>query len=178
MAKKRMVDFLPENTEELLWYGMDVTDSRDFRKIVNKIKFAIRKSFEYDIWQSRSKQHVDECPVCGDNFQFMVAETHHYPETIDDVVSDYLQEKIMTNTINDYTGFKIMEDVMFQHLLGKVNYIVLCKTCHERFHNNDPEYILKVKEAYQKIMTDHPKYYEKIWGGFNKEKTQNEINIK
>lgn len=143
MAKKK------NEQEDLLWYSFNMADEKEFKLAVKSIQKICRGSLEYDMWQTRSKAGSSCCPVCKEYYNYVKAETHHYPATMYDVTERVLERHVFENTIDDMTGFSICQEVMNQHFLGNVEYVVLCKACHEKFHANHPEVIKQVAEIFQ-----------------------------
>jgi transcription elongation factor Elf1 len=129
------------------WYKYDLTNERQFINCIKKLEFMCRKSFSYDSWQKRSKYAVSSCPVCGDSFEFVRPESHHHPRTLFSIVEGILQNHIDKNDINDFTDFQICDEIMQAHFEKKVDYIVLCKHCHEKYHADVPDILDVIDEA-------------------------------
>jgi hypothetical protein len=140
-----------------LWYKFDLGNERHFAGCVKKLEFLCRKSLAYDSWQKRTKYPVSVCPVCSDSFQWVKPETHHYPETMFDICEGVLQKHIDLNDLDDYTDFQICDEIMQAHFEKKVSYVVLCKSCHEKYHDNVPDVLDAMADAFneqQKLITD------------------------
>jgi hypothetical protein len=108
----------------------------------------VRKSFSYDKWQKRTKYPFDKCPTCGESFEYVRPETHHHPRTLFDVVEGILQKHIDLNDIDTMTDFQLCDEILQAHFEKKVEYIVLCKHCHEKYHDGVPEILDTIDEAW------------------------------
>ncbi len=140
-----------------VWYNHDLSNESQFVRCIKKLEFMVRKSFSYDSWQKRTKHPVSECPVCGESFQWVKPETHHFPATLFDVVEGILQKHIDLNDLDDYTDFQIADEIMQAHFEKKVAYVVLCKQCHEKYHDDHPDVLEEMDNAYlaqQRIIND------------------------
>jgi transcription elongation factor Elf1 len=104
---------------------------------------------------------VDSCPICGDSFQFVKPETHHYPRTLFAVVEGILQNHIDKNDLDNFTDFQICEEIMQAHFAKKVDYIVLCKHCHDKYHNDVPDILDAIDEAQIKQKKTINEFYTK-----------------
>jgi hypothetical protein len=144
-----------------LWYGYDLGNERQFTLVIKKLEFMCRKSFSYDQWQKRTKYPVSSCPVCGESFQWVKPETHHHPETLFAVVEGILQKHIDLNDLNDFTDFQIADEIMQAHFEKKVNQIVICKQCHEKYHDGHPDVLEEMDEAYLKQKKVVEDFYNK-----------------
>ncbi len=116
-----------------------------------------RKSFSYDSWQKRTKYPTNSCPTCGEDFQWVKPETHHWPDTLFNIVEGILQKHIDLNDLDEFTDFEIADEIMQAHFAKKVSYIVLCKSCHEKYHDDHPDILDIIDEAYlaqQKTIND------------------------
>lgn len=130
------------------WYQYDMTNQTGVVKCIKNLEFIVRKSMSYNKWQKETKYPVKSCPVCGDSFEFVKPETHHYPETLFDVVESILNKKIDNSTLYDSTDFEVSNEIMINHFLKKVNYVVLCKHCHEKYHDDVPDVLESIAKAY------------------------------
>ena len=81
---------------------------------------------------------------------YLKPESHHYPETLFDVVDNILQEHIQNNDLDEFDEFDISQEVMSKHKMNQVNFIVLCKQCHERYHADVPNVVDNMRIAYTK----------------------------
>ncbi len=131
-----------------IWYDNDLSNTRQFIRCIKQMEFMCRKSFSYAVWQKRTKYPVSTCPTCGDSFEFTKPETHHYPETLFAVVEGILQKHIDLNDLDNFTDFQIADEIMQAHFNKKVAYIVLCKSCHEKYHDNHPDILEVIDEAF------------------------------
>lgn len=145
MAKKKA----DNDAVEMFWYNMDLSDERELKKAAKWIQKLCRGSLEYDLWQGRTKAGLDRCPVCLEYYGYLPAETHHYPPTMYDLCENKLSEHIFNNDIDQITGFGVCEEIMNMHMLGIVEYVVLCKSCHEKFHAGHPEVCSKVSTTFK-----------------------------
>ena len=142
-----------------IWYKYDLSNERQFIKCIKQLEFMIRKSLSYDSWQKRSKYSVDTCPACNETFEYTKPESHHHPQTLFDIVENVLQKHIDLNDLDDYTDFDICQEVMDLHFQKKVSYIVLCKHCHEKYHNGDPSLLDIMDELTIKQKQEREKFY-------------------
>jgi transcription elongation factor Elf1 len=131
----------------------------------------------YDSWQKRTKYPVSSCPICGDSFEFVNPETHHHPKTLFTVVEDILQKHIDLNDIDNYTDFDICQEIMDAHFQKKVNYIVLCKHCHEKYHNDVPDILDAIDECMLKQRQEIKDFYEKEIDGTEESRKKEENSI-
>lgn len=148
-----------------IWYQYDLANERQFIRCIKHLEMLVRKSMSYAAWQKRTKYPVTECPLCGENFHYVRAESHHHPATLFDVVEGILQKHIDLNNLNDFTDFQIAEEIMQEHFAKKVEYIVLCKHCHEKYHDNVPEILETIDEAHIKQKEIINNFYNKEIGG-------------
>jgi len=130
-----------------LWYRYDLSNEKQFVLCIKKLEFMVRKSFSYDSWQKRTKYPVSECAICNESFEWVKPETHHHPQTLFDIVEGILQKHIDLNDISDFTDFDICQEIMDAHFQKKVNYVVLCKQCHEKYHDNHPDILEEIDAA-------------------------------
>jgi len=133
------------------WWGYDLSSPQQYSRCIKLLVRIARLTPEYAEWQKESKKGAgDQCPVCGVEYIYVKPETHHYPLTLFEVVEAKLQEYIHSNYINEITPLELIKEIMDDHLKGKIEYVVLCKTCHEKYHSQDPETMKLVEEIYQK----------------------------
>lgn len=144
-----------------IWYQYDLSNERQFVKCIKQLEFMVRKSMSYTAWQKRTKYAVSSCPICGESFSYVRPESHHHPITLFDIVENILQKHIDLNDMNDYTDFQIAEEIMEQHFAKKVDYIVLCKHCHEKYHDNVPEVLETIDEAHTRQKKIIDEFYTK-----------------
>ena len=133
-----------------IWYQYDLSNERKFIQCIKHLEMMVRRSMSYTSWQKRSKYAVSSCPICSENFGYVRAESHHHPVTLFDIVETILQKHIDLNDLNDFTDFQIAEEIMAQHFAKKVDYIVLCKHCHEKYHDNVPDILDVINDAHKK----------------------------
>lgn len=141
--------------KDLTWYGYDITDEKSLRILIIKMEKMIRTSIEYNIFAYKYKEDVDACPLCGNSFleerSKPIAEVHHHPLTLYEIVANKLTEKMCDNTLKTYTPLNLVNEIMQDHLDGKIKCIVLCKYCHDAWHIDDPnvtEKLLKYIETF------------------------------
>jgi transcription elongation factor Elf1 len=144
-----------------IWYKFDLSNERQFVKCIKQLEFMIRKSLSYDSWQKRSKYSVDICPICGENFEFIRPESHHHPETLFTICERVLQKHIDKNDLDDFTDFDICQEIMDLHFAKKVDYVVVCKHCHEKFHADVPEILEEMDKAFIKQKKERDEFYTK-----------------
>lgn len=163
MAKKDTVNSLLENIDpelDLNFYGIDLNDEKAFNLFIKKCEFLCRKSQEYDMWQKRTKalavnQNKDEnkndseyCPICGIGYEFAASESHHHPITLFNLCVNQFQEWIDDQELPDKRPLDLIQEVMEKHLCDEIEHVVLCKHCHEKYHNGE----INIKTELQKII--------------------------
>ena len=163
MAKKDTVNSLLENIDpelDLNFYGIDLNDEKAFNLFIKKCEFLCRKSQEYDMWQKRTKalavnQNRDEnkndseyCPICGIGYEFAASESHHHPITLFNLCVKQFQEWVDDQELPDKRPLDLIQEVMEKHLCDEVEHVVLCKHCHEKYHNGE----INIKTELQKII--------------------------
>lgn len=155
-----------------IWYKYDLGNERHFIKCIKQLEFMVRKSMGYDSWQKRTKYAVSSCPLCGESYEYVKPETHHHPLTLFDVVEGVLEKHIDLNNLNDFTDFDICDEIMQAHFQKKVQFIVLCKGCHEKYHDNHPDILEVIDEAQMMQIKKIKEFYGKeIDGSADKNKT-------
>jgi hypothetical protein len=155
-----------------IWYRYDLSNEKQFIQCIKKLEFMVRKSMSYDSWQKRTKYPVSECPVCGESFEYVKPESHHFPKTLFDVVEDVLQKHIDLNNLDDYTDFDICQEIMDIHFKKKVGYVVLCEHCHKKFHDGVPDVCEDMPECQAKQRKIIDEFYNKEIDG-NESKKEN-----
>jgi hypothetical protein len=135
--------------QEILWYQFNMAEEREFKKAVKWVQKICRGSLEYDLWQGRTKAGEQICPTCAEYYGYLPSETHHHPKTMYDVCEEVVNKHMFENDLDQYSGFAICTEIMNLHFLGAVDYVVLCKSCHEKFHAGHPEVCTKVAEVYK-----------------------------
>lgn len=163
MAKKDTVNSLLENIDpelDLNFYGIDLNDEKAFNLFIKKCEFLCRKSQEYDMWQKRTKalavnQNKDEnkndseyCPICGIGYEFAASESHHHPITLFNLCVNQFQEWVDDQELPDKRPLDLIQEVMEKHLCDEIEHVVLCKHCHEKYHNGE----INIKTELQKII--------------------------
>lgn len=154
------LDDIVGDDEEFIFYGINIMDEKEFKKFIQKIEFLCRKSQEYEVWQKRTKmlavhQNPDPsrcdsetCPKCGIQYDYAAPESHHHPVTLFNLVVGTFQKWIDENLLEEKQPLDLVFEVMFLHLSNKVEHVVLCKHCHERYHNGE----IKTREELDKII--------------------------
>lgn len=135
--------------EDLVFFGINVLDEKQFTMFIKKCEFLCRKSQEYDVWQRRTKilavnQNSDPerddsetCPTCGINYQWAAPESHHHPVTLFNLCVRQFQDWVDENLLLDKQPLDLVQEVMEKHLCNEVEHVVLCKHCHEKYHNGE-----------------------------------------
>lgn len=130
-----------------LFFGIDITKQKEFSAFIRTCEMLCRKSQEYTVWQQRTKmlahnQNPDpdkddssNCPICGLSYEFVDPETHHHPITLFYLLVNKFQEWVDDNVLDEKVPLDLVQDIMASHLAGFVEHIVLCKHCHEKYHN-------------------------------------------
>lgn len=154
------LDDIVGDDSELIYYGINILDEKEFKKFIQKMEFLCRKSQEYDVWQKRTKmlavhQNPDpakcdseKCPKCDISYEYAAPESHHHPITLFNLVVGVFQKWIDNNELDDKQPLDLVFEVMFLHLSNKVEHVVLCKHCHERYHNGE----ITTREELDKII--------------------------
>lgn len=151
MAKEQMNSLLDgiDPDADLNFYGIDLQNEKEFSLFIKKCEFLCRKSQEYDIWQKRTKMlaanqnkdqnknDAEKCPICGINYEYANAESHHHPITLFNLCVDHFQEWIYENSLREKRPLDLVQEVMDVHLCDNVEHVVLCKHCHEKYHNGE-----------------------------------------
>jgi len=148
-----------EETSE--WMGFDLAKEKQYSLLIKKLEFLIRKSIQYDIWQKRSKIGINECPICKESMYYLKPESHHFPETLFDVVDNILQQHIHDNDLDSLNELDIVQECLSKHNTNAINYIVLCKQCHEKYHDDVPDIVKEMPEAFTKQKQDRYDYRHK-----------------
>ena len=163
MAKKDALNSLLDNIDadsDLNFYGVNLLDEKEFVMFIKRTEHLCRKSQEYDMWQKRTKamavnQNSDPlkddavcCPICGVQYEYAPAESHHHPITLFNLCVRNFQEWIDNQELSDKRPLDLVQEVMEKHLCNEVEHVVLCKHCHEKYHNGEQV----TKEELQKII--------------------------
>ena len=143
------------------WMGNDLSSEKVYTFVIKRLEFLVRKSFRYDIWQKRSKIGAKDCPVCKENFYYLKPESHHYPLTLFDVVDNILQHHIEENDLDECTEFELCDEIMNKHFTNQVDFIVLCKQCHEKYHDHVPDVVTAMPKAQQEQKAEVQNYFNK-----------------
>lgn len=155
-----LIDNLNYENDECLFYEVNILDEKEFTLFVKKIEFLCRKSQEYTVWSKKTKrdarlQNPDptlddscSCPVCGINYEYADPESHHHPITLFNLVVRRFQSWVDDNVLSEKTALDLVQEVMADHLINRVEHVVLCKHCHEKYHNGE----VVVKAAVDKII--------------------------
>jgi len=85
-------------------------------------------------------------------------------------VEGILQKHIDLNDLDDFTDFQICDEIMQAHFEKKVQYIVLCKYCHDRYHKSVPEVLDIIDQAHVQQIQKIKEFYGKELNGSSKEK--------
>jgi len=134
-------------SDSTTWYRYDLTNEAHMVRCIKQLEFMTRKSMSYNSWQKRTKYAVTECPTCGESFEFVQPESHHHPVTLFDIVEGILNKHIDLCDLNDFTDFQIADEIMQAHFNKKVQYVVLCKHCHAKYHDGVPDILECIDEA-------------------------------
>lgn len=145
-----------------------MSNENQFTRCIKQLEFMCRKSLSYDSWQKRTKYAVSECPICDDSFEFVQPQSHHHPLTLFAVVENILQKHIDLNDLDDFTDFQICDEIMHAHFEKKVQYIVLCKHCHEKYHDNVPDILDRMDDAQIRQQEKIKDFYTKDLNGTDK----------
>lgn len=134
---------------DINFFGIDVQNEKEFTMFIKKCEFLCRKSVEYDVWQKRTKalavnQNSDPlrddsetCPICNINYKFASPESHHHPITLFNLCVRQFQDWVDDMVLQDKRPLDLIDEVMEKHLCNEVEHVVLCKHCHEKYHNGE-----------------------------------------
>ena len=143
-----------------LFFGIDITKQKEFSAFIRTCEMLCRRSQEYTVWQQRTKmfahnQNPDpdkddssNCPICGLSYEFVDPETHHHPITLFYLLVNKFQEWVDDNVLDEKVPLDLVQEVMEKHLCDEVEHIVLCKHCHEKYHNGE----INIKNELQKMI--------------------------
>lgn len=134
---------------DLEFYGVSLNDEKAFNLFIKKCEFLCRKSQEYEIWAKRTKalavnqnedpqkNDAENCPICSISYEYAQAESHHHPITLFNLVVRQFQEWIDDQIMTEKRPLDLIQEVMDKHLCNEVEYVILCKHCHEKYHNGE-----------------------------------------
>lgn len=155
-----LIDNLNYDNDEFLFYGVNILDEKEFVTFVKKIEFLCRKSQEYYVWSKKTKQDAkyqnpdpskddsSVCPICDIHYEYADPESHHHPITLFNLVLRQFQSWVDDNVLEEKTALDLVQEIMSDHLINRVEHVVICKHCHEKYHNGE----IVVRAAIDKIM--------------------------
>ena len=156
-----MLDLSYIRDDDVDFFGIDLADEKSFRLFIKLSEGLCRRTIEYQLWAKRTKMLAHEqnedpdkddssfCPICGLSYEYVDPESHHHPITLFNLCVNTFQSWIDENELGNKQPLDLVYDVMQLHAMGKVEHVVLCKHCHEKYHNG----LFEVKEAVDKIIT-------------------------
>lgn len=156
-----MLDLSYIRDDDVDFFGIDLVDEKSFRLFIKLTEGLCRRTIEYQLWAKRTKMLAHEqnedpdkddssfCPICGLSYEYVDPESHHHPITLFNLCVNTFQSWIDENELRNKQPLDLVYDVMQLHAMGKVEHVVLCKHCHEKYHNG----LFEVKEAVDKIIT-------------------------
>lgn len=156
-----MLDLSYIRDDDVDFFGIDLADEKSFKLFIRLTENICRRTVEYTLWAQRTKmlacnQNEDPnkddssfCPICGLSYVYVDPESHHHPITLFNLCVNTFQSWIDENELRNKQPLDLVYDVMQLHAMGKVEHAVLCKHCHEKYHNG----LFEVKEAVDKIIT-------------------------
>lgn len=165
-----LLDLTSLDSDQYDWYGIDLADEKAFRKLIVLTEAICRRSVEYSLWAGRTKMlakdqnedtRLDDssfCPICGLSYEYVDPESHHHPITLFNLVKNKFQSWIDSNDLSDKRPLDLAYEVMIDHAQNKIEHVVLCKHCHEKYHNG----LFEVKEQVDKIMEFKRKRKEQV----------------
>ena len=148
-----------------LWYNFDMSSETQYTRCIKQLEFMCRKSMSYNSWQKRTKYPVSVCPICSESFEFVQPQTHHHPRTLFSVVDSILQKHIDLEDLDDFTDFQICDEIMQAHFEKKVQYIVLCESCHKNYHSGVPSVLDIIDDLQIKQIQNIKDFYTKGYHG-------------
>ena len=120
------------------WWGFDLSKPSSLKKLIKTLEQLIRKSPEYKIWANKCRSNYDFCPKCGVEKYIDPLEVHHSTKTLYEIVEETIDKHIENNEehfIKNISPIDIVKEILLLHLEDKVDYEILCSSCHERLHN-------------------------------------------
>ena len=156
-----MLDLSYIRDDDVDFFGIDLADEKSFRLFIKLTEGLCRRTIEYQLWAKRTKMLAHEqnkdpnkddssfCPICGLSYEYVDPESHHHPITLFNLCVNTFQSWIDENELRNKQPLDLVYDVMQLHAMGKVEHVVLCKHCHEKYHNG----LFEVKETVDKIIT-------------------------
>ena len=155
-----MLDISFLRDDDVDFFGIDLADEKSFRLLIKLTEGLCRRTIEYQLWAKRTKMLAHEqnedpekddssfCPICALSYEYVDPESHHHPITLFNLCVNTFQNWIDENELKEKQPLDLVYDVMQLHAMGKVEHVVLCKHCHEKYHNG----LFEVKEAVDKII--------------------------
>lgn len=191
-VENSLLENLNYDQDDLIFYGVNILDEKEFSMFIKKIEFLCRKSQEYTVWSKKTKQEArlqninpdnddsNNCPICGINYEYADPESHHHPMTLFNICVRQFQKWVDNNELEDKTPLDLVQEIMGDHLINRVEHVVLCKHCHEKYHNGEVnikkqlDNIIEYKrELYKQTLSDKSReFYENINSARNEEKNQ------
>ena len=151
---------IPHCTDEVYWYGYDLTFDKAYKKCINAIERIIRASLEYDLWAKDCKQNdpnAIRCPICHDNYyeKNSKCDTHHHPRTLYCIVDDVITDMIDNNAMKTTTCNDVVKTVLEMHLRREVSYINICTHCHKKYHDGNPDVSTAMYNYFENKVAEH-----------------------
>ena len=155
-----MLDLSYIRDDDVDFFGIDLADEKSFRLFIKLTEGLCRRTIEYQLWAKRTKMLAHEqnedpdkddssfCPICGLSYEYVDPESHHHPITLFNLCVNTFQSWIDENELRNKQPLDLVYDVMQLHAMGKVEHVVLCKHCHEKYHNGE----INIKTELQKII--------------------------
>lgn len=147
-------------TDEVYWYGYDLTFDKSYKKCINQLERVVRASLEYDLWAKNCKQNDPDairCPICGDNYyeKSSKCDTHHHPRTLYCIVDDEIAEMVDKNEMKSTTASEIVRRVLKKHMQNQVSFINICTHCHKKYHDGNPDVSTKMYNIFEDKINAH-----------------------
>ena len=144
-----MLDISFLRDDDVDFFGIDLADEKSFRLLIKLTEGLCRRTIEYQLWAKRTKMLAHEqnedpekddssfCPICALSYEYVDPESHHHPITLFNLCVKQFQIWIDNRELNDKRPLDLVQEVMETHLCGGVEHVVLCKHCHEKYHNGE-----------------------------------------
>ena len=145
-----------EEAEEI-YFGYDTSTDNGYQALIKKLEMMCRMSPEYKVWSKDMKMEGEEfhfeysCPICDIEYEYSRMETHHHPKTLYEIVDYEVQRLLQSNNLDAKiaTPLEIATTVMKKHTDRHVDYVNLCKSCHEKFHDMHAETRIAVDKIFK-----------------------------
>lgn len=137
--------------------------TKDYNAFIRSVEGMLRKSPEYKMWRKFIIAYLghSKCAFTGESAEQLTIEIHHHPIPLWDIIVGIVNTELQNH--RPITTFIVAQKVMLLHYEGKVGYIPIIKSLHEKYHKGHlqipmeavrGEYKLFLKEYKQGIPED------------------------